>query len=412
MPNVLTVTELNELIKDTLNNSVGEVVVQGEVSGFKTNKDKLVFFELKDKKARVLCFLLKWELKVEIEDGMEVQICGTPSLFQASGAFHIRVAEVVLIGSGALNRAFELLKSKLEQEGLFDIARKRILSEFPESIGIITSKDGAACTDILKILNNRWGGLKIFIADTMVQGAGAGNSIIAAIEYFNKSKQVEVIILARGGGSLEDLQTFNLESVARAIFSSKIPIICGVGHERDVTIADLVADVRASTPTNAAMIAVHDRAEILDNIEHHTSLIDSALNSLLDNYSYKTIQCISSLKFAMSNKMTSVNYIYDSFQKRVINFRHVLLARHDHVRQSVAIMESNFKRYLADLRQWLSHRLDLIHKLNPVAVLARGYSITYIDNQVLQNSSDVDIGKTIRTVIRNGEIRSEVISQN
>jgi len=411
MFSILTVTEFNELIKDTLSNSVGGIVVQGEVSGFRVNRDKLIFFELKDKKSRVLCFLLKWELKVEIADGMEIQVCGLPSIFQASGAFHIRVAEVVLVGDGALSRAFELLKSKLEQEGLFDASRKRALPMFPESIGIITSKEGAAYTDILRILNNRWGGLKIVLADTVVQGASAGNSIVAAIEHFNQQKQVEMIILGRGGGSLEDLQAFNLESVARAIFSSKMPIVCGIGHERDITIADLVADIRASTPTNAAMIAVRDRTEVLDNIEHHTMLISSACDSLLSNYSYKTAQLVSTLRLAMNNKMVNVSYVCDSFQKGVIHFQHALFARRDHAKQLVATIESCLKIHIANLRQQLEHKIDLIHKLNPLAILARGYSITYLDGKVMQDSGNINIGQTVRTIMRKGEISSKVIGK-
>ncbi len=412
MQNFLTVSEFNEFIKNVLRDDIGEVMIQGEVSGFRITGDKLVFFELKDKKSRILCFLLKYELKVEIEDGMEIQIYGLPSIFQTSGSFHIRVISIALVGQGALSRAFELLKAKLAQEGLFDLARKRALPKFPNSIGIITSKDGAAYTDILRILNNKWCGLKIFCAHTTVQGAYASNSIMAAIAYFNKVQLVDIIILARGGGSLEDLQAFNLENVARAIFSSKIPIICGVGHERDITIADLVADVRASTPTNAAMLAVPDRQEILDKVEHDTMHIISAIEYLLSNYLYEVNRFITTSILIINNKILQARYVYDCFQKGIRNFQHLVLNNYERIARLVGAMESYLKIYIINLEQKLTHTLDLIHKLNPLNILSKGYSITYLDNKVLKDSSIISIGKTIRTVLHKGEISSTVVDKH
>ena len=259
----LSVSEFISLVKMHLQTAIGRVTVQGEVTGYKTAKETLVFFELKDKQSRVTCFLMKWQQNIPLEDGMEVKATGYPSMFQAAGRFHLRVEQLEPVGEGALQRAFELLKQRLETEGLFAIERKRVLPRFPQRLGLITSPDAAAYTDVLRILNNRWGGLEIVLTPVGVQGTEAIGQIVGAIAYQNQVIKPDVIILTRGGGSLEDLQAFNSEAVARAVFGSAIPIVCGVGHERDITIADLVADVRASTPSNAAERVVPNRQDIL-----------------------------------------------------------------------------------------------------------------------------------------------------
>src|SRR3989338_31502 len=265
-PKVYTVSEFVSYIRDFLRENVGFVLIQGEASGLHITQDRFVWFELKDKDTSVSCFMMKWELKVPLEDGMEIKVLGLPQLFQKSGRFHIRVEELELVGAGALQKAFEALKKKLEKEGLFAEARKRALPRFPEAIGLITSPDAAAYTDVLRILKNRWAGLTIKFYPVAVQGIGSVKEIVRAFDYFNYSKNVEVIILTRGGGSLEDLQSFNSEDVARAIFSSAIPVVCGVGHERDESLSDYVADLRASTPSNAAELVVPDKREIMENI--------------------------------------------------------------------------------------------------------------------------------------------------
>ena len=216
-------------------------------------------FTLKDKESNVRCFMTVWDLKAEIEDGMMVKVSGRPTLTQKWG-FSFNLKSVQPAGEGALRRAFVLLQKKLTAEGVFSIERKRSLPRFPQHIALITSREAAAYSDFIKVLNARVGGLKISFIHTQVQGEKAPQQIIEALEAANTGlTDLDVIVLARGGGSLEDLQAFNDEMVVRAVAASRTPTIVGVGHERDVTLAELAADVRASTPSNAAELLVQSR---------------------------------------------------------------------------------------------------------------------------------------------------------
>ncbi|MDO8435501.1 MAG: exodeoxyribonuclease VII large subunit, partial [bacterium] len=279
--NAYTVSEFVTAVSAYLEQGLGTVVVQGEVTGYRIAKDRLVYFELKDASARVLCFAIVGDFHQPIEDGMEIRVTGSAKLFKATGGFHLRVIAIELVGAGALQRAFELTKQKLERDGLFAPEHKKPLPRFPEVVGIVTSKDAAAFTDVVRILNNRWGGMHIVLAPAGVQGPGAIPEIVEALRWCNENGDVrpDVLIVTRGGGSLEDLQAFNSEDVCRAIFSSRIPVVCGVGHERDTTLAELVADVRASTPSNAAERVVPDRRDIAREVNQMAAHFEDILTS-------------------------------------------------------------------------------------------------------------------------------------
>jgi exodeoxyribonuclease VII large subunit len=252
--------------------------VEGEVSNFKITQNRFVWFELKDEKSYVSCFLMVFNLRVQLEDGMKVQIIGSPGLFTKSGRFHFSVKDIKLIGEGTLKKEYELLKKKLEKEGLFAIERKRQLARFTERIGLITSPDAAAYTDVMRILKNRWAGLEIYFYPVSVQGQTAINDILSAFEHFNNHQyNLDAIILTRGGGSMEDLWAFNTEEVCRAVFGSKVPVVSAVGHERDVTLVDFVADVRAATPSNSAELVVPHKEDVIFQIN---SLLERQEKSL------------------------------------------------------------------------------------------------------------------------------------
>ena len=237
--------------------------IEGEVAEYRVSQDKWVWFLLKDATAVVSCFSTVWQLRQPLEDGMKVRVHGLPKVHPKSGKFSVNVDRVEMVGEGALKRAFELLKKKLDAEGLFAPGRKRALPRIPERVGLIASTESAAYSDFLRILGNRWGGLKIQAAHVQVQGRDAVRDIVGAFAYFNAHPELaEVLVLTRGGGAMEDLHAFNSEEVVRAIFGSKIPVVVGVGHERDETLADYVADVRASTPSNAAERLVPDRRDV------------------------------------------------------------------------------------------------------------------------------------------------------
>lgn len=263
-----SVSELIAVINQTLEYAYPAVVVEGEVASFKVSKDKYVFFDLKDDAGVIGCFMMIYQLRIPLEDGMRVRVIARPQL-TAWGKFSLTVREVLPVGEGTIKRAFDLLKGKLEVEGLFDPDRKRLLPRIPERVGVIASVESAGYADFVKILNHRWGGLEVQVADVQVQGVSASEQIIRAIDYFNQqSNLVDALIIVRGGGSAEDLAVFNEEPLVRAIAGSRVPTLVGVGHEVDVSLSDLAADVRAATPSNAAQILVPDQQEVLSDAMH------------------------------------------------------------------------------------------------------------------------------------------------
>ncbi len=263
---VLHVSEAIDLINQTLDYAYPTLVVEGEVSSFKVNQNKFVFFDIKDESSTLGCFMMVHALRTALEDGMRVRVIAQPKLTQW-GKFSLTVRDVTPVGEGSLKRAFVLLQSRLEKEGLFAASRKRPLPRMPKRIGVISSTQAAGYADFIKIINQRWGGLEIMVAHVAVQGAGAPSQIVRAMEYFNQCAELpDVIAIVRGGGSLDDLAAFNDEPLVRAIAASRVPVITGIGHEVDTSLADLAADVRAATPSNAAQLLVPDRREILVSI--------------------------------------------------------------------------------------------------------------------------------------------------
>ena len=250
-------TELIAVINQTMEYAYPVVLIEGEVASFKVNQGKWVFFDLKDEESSVGCFMTLWQLRLPIEDGMKVVVQAVPKLTKW-GKFSLTVQAVKPVGEGNLKKSFELLKKKLADEGLFDTSRKRALPEDLTEIGVISSTQAAGYADFVKILNARWGGIKVKVAHTQVQGMDAPDQIIKALRYFNEKNDVQVIAILRGGGSADDLSCFNDEQLAREIARSKIPVITGIGHEVDESLADLVADVRASTPSNVAEMLTRD----------------------------------------------------------------------------------------------------------------------------------------------------------
>ena len=277
----LNVSDAIALINQTLDYAYPVIVVEGEVSSFKVNQGKFVFFDLKDESGTLGCFMMVYALRIPIEDGMHVRVIAQPKLTQW-GKVSLTVREVHPLGEGSLKRSFELLLAKLDKEGLFAIERKRPLPAMPRTIGVISSTQAAGYGDFIKILNQRWGGVDIIVAHTSVQGSGAPQQIIAALHHFNQMAELpDVIAIVRGGGSLDDLSAFNDEPLVRAIAASRVPVITGIGHEVDTSLADLAADVRAATPSNAAQLLVPDRGEMSRMVVRDTAqMIDSLTRRL------------------------------------------------------------------------------------------------------------------------------------
>ena len=277
---VYTVSDLTARIRDLLFRNFTDILVQGEISNCRPAASGHIYFTLKDDRAQIRCAFFKQQqrgMKFRPEDGLKVSVRGSISVYEARGEYQVYVESLEPLGRGALQLAFEQLKKQLEAEGLFDVARKKPLPLLPSSIGLITSPTGAAVRDVVRILTRRFPNVHLTLYPVLVQGDGAAMQIAEALRYFSRKRRADVILLVRGGGSIEDLWSFNEEIVARAIAASGIPVICGVGHETDFTIADFAADVRASTPSAAAELVVQTRKEF----DRHVSDLRGTLESLI-----------------------------------------------------------------------------------------------------------------------------------
>lgn len=327
----LTVSQFVEICNQTLDYAFPDLIVEGEVASFKINQGKWVFFDLKEGEASVSCFMVLSQLRTALVDGMKVRVRATPKLTKW-GRFSLTVRQVMPIGEGSIKKSFELLKKKLAAEGIFDPARKRAIPQGLHKIGVISSTGAAGYHDFIKIISNRWGGMIVQMINTQVQGLAAPEQIIRALEYYNVRAEVEAIVIIRGGGSADDLAAFNDEGMARAIAASRIPVMTGIGHEVDESLADLAADVRASTPSNAAERLTFDRREILQRI-------------------YLNLE----------------------------NLRRTILAQIDRQRQEVDTRLQEIKNQvllrIASNEQHISETEKILQSLNPENVLARGYAI-------------------------------------
>ncbi len=383
---VLTVSQCVEAINIALD-SLGELTVEGEVSEFRVIHNKWVTFDIKDSDSVLKCFMTVWSLRTQIEDGMLVKVTGQPNL-RAKGFLSFVAKNVQPSGEGSLKRALQLLQQKLEAEGLFAPERKRPLPRFPEHIALITSKEAAAYNDFLKVLAARQGGLTISFIHTQVQGAEAPDQIIGALQTANEElKNLDAIVLVRGGGSMEDLMAFNDEHVVRAVASSRTPTIVGIGHERDVSLAELAADVRASTPSNAAELVVRSREEITLDIHRMTNTLSQ---SLLDRITTQRTRIV-----RMTHAITSrLAYTSERAQQLISRISSVSLRLRDAIAAST--------EQLVGMRR-------IIVALSPQKTLERGYSITKsASGKIIKDASDISVGETIETTFATGTISSVV----
>lgn len=384
----ITVSEFNAIINQTLSFAYPEVVVEGEVSSYKVNQGKWVFFDLKDEESVIGCFMPIFQLKTVVEDGMLIRVKAVPQLTKW-GKFSLTVREVELAGEGSVKKAFEMLKQKFEKEGLFAEERKRSLPEYPEKIILITSSQAAAFNDFVSIINDRWSGIEIDHIQVQVQGQSAPEQISEAIEYASKHKHYyDALVLIRGGGSAEDLQAFNNEEVVRAVFSSEIPTIVGIGHEDDVTLAELAADVRAATPTDAARRLVPDRQDLLALLSSRQSVNLGSIESLI------------------SRSKKSLEDFYHSIDFRINNLRRDFAELN--MRGSGAT-----ERLIELQKSKLSSYKKLLNSLDPGAVMARGYSIARVNGKVIKSSASFDAAKdSLVLQLHEGQIELKASNNN
>lgn len=351
----LTPTEFIGLVNDTLEYAYSSVMVTGEVASFKVNQGKWVFFDIKDEESSVSCFMSVWSLRQPLEDGMKVVVKGTPKLTKW-GRFSLTVSAVQPVGEGSLKKAFEMLKKKLAGEGLFDQAKKRPIPEDLTRLGVISSVQAAGYADFIKIINARWGGMKVQVAHTQVQGMDAPDQIIRALRYFNERSEVQMIAILRGGGSADDLSCFNDEMLVREVAASRLPVICGIGHEVDESLCDLACDVRASTPSNAAEMLTKDRKEI----------------------GRQVVMMVNKCGAVLTNKIDGEGRAE---------------------REKIAQISKAIGMRIAEKQKQLADRIKVLEVMNPERVLKQGYAII---------GGEISLGNVVKITTFDKEIKAEV----
>jgi exodeoxyribonuclease VII large subunit len=411
---VYRVAELNHLSKQVLEDEIGSVWLEGEISNFKHHYSGHMYFSLKDEKAAIQAVLFRGSqqgLKVEMADGIKVQAFGQVTLFEPQGKYQMVCRQVEPAGKGSLQEAFEKLKKKLEAEGLFDPERKKPLPVLPRHIGLVTSATGAAIRDILNVIDRRFPNVHVVVAPARVQGEGAAEEIAAAIAHLNRLGGIDVMIVGRGGGSLEDLWAFNEEVVARAVAASDIPIISAVGHEIDFTICDFVADLRAETPSAAAEIIVGPKEafeqtlrqfvrrmerEAVHQLQRRAQRVDDLLNRVLRLAERETAARRRQVR-ELENRLAGL-----SPQAR--------LKRHtQQVERIRGRLLACMQRTLAAEKQRLGALAASLTAMNPTGVLQRGYSITRNEKgEVVQHIEQAPAGQPLETLLATGKVFSTV----
>lgn len=454
---IYSVSDFLSLCHSTIENNIPVCWLKGEISNFSRPVSGHWYFSLKDKQGQIRCALFRLnqrQINFIPEDGMEVLLHAAPTLYESRGDFQLIVLRIDPVGVGNLQVAFEQLKTKLRDQGLFDAKHKKPLPEKVNTIGVISSSNGAVIQDIIKVLNKRYPFAKILLFDCVVQGEGSAEKLSQALYAADKSKNCDVLILARGGGSLEDLWAFNEEVLAKAIFATNTPIISAVGHETDTTIADFIADKRAPTPSAAAMMATPDRLELLTNLSKlHTNLLQktqqtlgeyqSQLNLLhlkipkpnqqfnaflqkLDGLHSKLNYCTKTKIHLNQNKL---NTLFDQLKqhspnveiahKRKIaelaktqlinNTKRTIIKKHFKLSTLSQSLEKSIRHHLKQQQSKLSINTTGLNHLSPLNTLSRGYSITMLeDNRVFNATTKVKIGTLITTRLSDGKIYSKI----
>lgn len=383
----ISISDINRIIKFTIDNneSLRSVYIKGEISNLKFHSRGHLYFSLKDENSKINAVMFNYNryLNFVPKDGDSVLVHGKVSVYEATGSYQIYVDDMLQDGLGNLYQLFEELKKKLSSEGLFNTEHKKKINRLPRKIGVITAPTGAAVRDVISTINKRYPLVEIYVFPTLVQGENAGKNIVRMIELAN-TYPLDTIILGRGGGSIEDLWAFNEEIVARAIYKSNIPIISGVGHEIDFTISDFVADLRAPTPTGAAILATSDKEDILKYLKTTKERVNNAILNRL----YSCDELIKKYKS---------NYILN-------NPRVLYENKFDKLSSLTADINSSIKRIIENNGKRLDTLKIKLELLNPKNVLDKGYSILYKDGKIVKNTKDIVLDDKLNVIISDGNI--------
>jgi len=392
--NAVTVSQLNKYIKDRFDEdeNLSAILVKGEISNFKNHYTGHLYFTLKDENSLIKCIMFKSyaeRLAFKPKDGMKVMVFGAVSVFERDGVYQIYAKSMLEDGMGDLHEKFEQLKAKLEKEGLFDETHKKPIPLYPKIIGVLTSQTGAVIRDIINVSTRRNPNVYIRLLPVPVQGPGAAEQIAQKIKIMNEQKLADVIIVGRGGGSLEDLWPFNEEIVARAIYESELPVISAVGHETDFTIADFVADLRAPTPSAAAELAVPDVYELKQKINNYQNRCRISLKKQIELMRFRYEKAMKSRVFTdPMRKIRDMDIVLDSYVQKLENIMR-------------NIQKDNQTKYVE-----LVTKLDT---LSPLKTLTRGYCLTEKDDKIVKSAKQLKQGDEVKIRFHDGERRATCI---
>ncbi len=428
----LSVTELTQQIKSLFEDQFSVVWVQGEISNFKAHGSGHFYFNLKDKQSQINAIMFKGNnrhLKFRLEDGLEVMVRGRVSVYEPRGSYQIYCEQMEPVGLGALQKAFEQLKEKLKSEGLFDQDRKKTIPEFPQHIAIVTSKTGAAVRDILNVIGRRFRSCQITIVPTLVQGEGAAKQIVESLKLIERMDSIDVVILSRGGGSIEDLWPFNEEVVARQIADCSKPIISAIGHEVDFTIADFVADLRAPTPSAAAELVVKNTTEVMEKIRWFSQQllstwnqqinlriqrVDSLMKRLADPQ--KKIQDLllrvdekrQRLIYVLNQNLNRNKQKIEALRCRLIDPQKKLIEIKKRVYEKNHQLKLGFHNVLVSKKNALKHFMLLLDSFSPLKVVDRGYSIVRRQGEVIKSLDQVKVNDSLEVTLSKGALLVKV----
>jgi exodeoxyribonuclease VII large subunit len=412
----LTVTALTKYIKEKFVRDVHlkHVLLKGEISNFKHHSRGHFYFTLKDDDAQISAIMFASSAKNVVfrpEDGMSVLVEGRIDVFISSGQYQIYVDKMTEDGLGNLYVAFEQLKKKLEEEGLFDPRHKKPIPKFPKTIGVLTSPTGAAVRDIINIVNRRFPLSSIIVYPTLVQGEFAKDNIVKNIQKTNKDKLVDVIILGRGGGSIEDLWPFNEELVAYEIFKSDIPIISSVGHETDFTISDFVSDLRAPTPSGGAELAVPDQMELLSYLTRLNENSKVSLRRILKYKQDRLLKVEDSYVFRDPSRMfetksRKLDHLIDKLE--LLHPKNKIKQGKESLNNIESKLDIYYKQYLTKLRSKYELDINKLELLNPLNIMKKGYSVTKHKGIMIKSVDDVEVGSDVEIMVNDGTLEASI----
>lgn len=393
---VVTVSQLNNYMKRYIDNNVHltNLYVKGEISNYKKHYSGHIYMTLKDEGSAIKAVMFKWSaaaLKFDIENGMCVIACGKVSVFERDGQYQLYIDSMTPDGVGELYVAYEQLKQKLEKEGLFESAIKKPIPKYPRRIGVVTSPTGAAVRDIINVITRRYNLADIYIYPAQVQGIGAGESVAKGIDFFNKNNLADVLIVGRGGGSIEDLWAFNEEIVARSIFNSKIPVISAVGHETDFTISDFVSDLRVPTPSAAAEMSVPNALELRSNLQMTSAKLLTLLGRLCDVKRQKLDKLVANPTLSdFSSIIAEKRMIVDSLYKECFDL---------------------FNKMFIDKNHKFTTIASKLEVLNPMAVLCRGYAIAQKNGNTIKSVDELSVNDKFELILKDGGLNCCIVDK-